>query len=185
MRFEVLHTRAGARTAIAVACAGAIAAGSGCREKPTPPPPADAAPAEPVDRVVRVLRGSAVWYGADWHGKRTASGERFDRHDLTAAHRTLPLGTRVRVTDVASGRKVVVRINDRGPYGPNRRRVIDLSEAAARQLGFAERGSTRVKLEVLEARDPAAAGPADAGVPAGAAARPAGAAARPRIGPMP
>jgi rare lipoprotein A len=99
---------------------------------------------------VRVLRGHAVWYGADWHGKRTASGERFDRADLTAAHRSLPLGTRVRVIDVASRRQVVVRINDRGPYGPDRRRIIDLSEAAARALGLTDRGSARVILEVLE-----------------------------------
>jgi rare lipoprotein A len=108
-----------------------------------------------VDRVVKVLRGSAVWYGAAWHGKKTASGERFNRHDLTAAHRSLPLGSRVRVTNVDSGRAVVVRINDRGPYGPDRRRIIDVSEAAARRLGFARRGSARVKLEVLERIDPA------------------------------
>lgn len=110
--------------------------------------PPDAAP-PPAERVVRVLGGHAIWYGADWHGKKTASGERFNRHALTAAHRSLPLGSRVRVTDLESGRQVVVRINDRGPYGRDRRRIIDLSEAAARLLGFHERGWTRVILEVL------------------------------------
>lgn len=129
-----------------------MAAGSACREEPRPPAPAPAPP--PTERVVRVLRGTAVWYGPGWHGKRTASGERFDRHDLTAAHRTLPLGTRVRVTDLESWRQVIVRVNDRGPYGRDRRRIIDLSEAAARQLGFVDRGSTRVWIEVLAERPP-------------------------------
>lgn len=130
----------------------AAAAASGCGDERRPPPPADAA--VQAERVVRVLRGSAVWYGPGWHGKRTASGERFDRHDLTAAHRSLPLGTRVRVTDLTSGRQVIVRVNDRGPYGRDRSRVIDLSEAAARELGFVDRGSTRVRLEVLAERPP-------------------------------
>ncbi|HWM85291.1 MAG TPA: septal ring lytic transglycosylase RlpA family protein [Kofleriaceae bacterium] len=111
-------------------------------------PPADAAPL-PTERVVLVLGGIAIWYGGDWHGKRTASGERFDKNALTAAHRTLPLGSRVRVTDLESGRQVTVRVNDRGPYGRDRRRTIDLSEAAARQLDMIDRGSTRVRLEVL------------------------------------
>ena len=108
---------------------------------------ADAGP--PPERVVRVLRGIAIYYGGRWHGKRTASGERFDKDALTAAHRSLPFGTRVRVTNQANGRQVIVRINDRGPYGRDRRRIIDLSEAAARELDFLERGSTRVTVEVL------------------------------------
>jgi len=99
---------------------------------------------------VRVFEGKAIWYGGKWHGKKTASGERFDKEALTAAHRSLPFGTRVRVTSVASGRQVVVRINDRGPYGRDRRRIIDVSEAAARALEFGKRGSIRVRLEVLE-----------------------------------
>lgn len=97
-----------------------------------------------------MLRGTAIWYGADWQGKKTASGQPFDRHAFTAAHRTLPLGSRVRVTNLETGSQVVVRINDRGPYGRDRSRIIDLSEAAARQLGFLESGSVRVELEVLE-----------------------------------
>ena len=111
--------------------------------------PPDAAP--PEEQVVRVLRGVAIWYGANWHGKKTASGEPFDRHALTAAHRSLPSGSRVRVTNLANDRAFIVRINDRGPYGRDRTRIIDVSEAAARQLGFLDDGSTRVKVEVLAA----------------------------------
>lgn len=137
----------------AAAAALWIAGSSGCADDRPAPRPAAATPV-PTERVVRVLRGSAVWYGARWHGKRTASGERFDRRKLTAAHRTLPLGTRVRVTDLESWRQVIVRVNDRGPYGRDRSRIIDVSEAAARELGFLERGSTRVWLEVLAERPP-------------------------------
>src|SRR6185295_19871886 len=90
-----------------------------------PPAPVRTGAARPVER------GLATFYGKEQHGGPTASGERFDRHKLTAAHRTLPLGTWVRVTNTRNGRSVEVRINDRGPYG-NRSRIIDLSEAAAR-----------------------------------------------------
>ena len=114
-------------------------------------PAADAGP--PPERVVRVLRGIAIYYGGRWHGRRTASGERFDKEAMTAAHRSLPFGTRVRVTNLANGRQVIVRINDRGPYGRDRRRIIDLSEAAARELDFLERGSTKVTVEVLARPD--------------------------------
>jgi peptidoglycan lytic transglycosylase len=92
--------------------------------------------------------GMASYYGKAHQGKRTASGERFDRHALTAAHRTLPFGSRVKVTNLANGRSVVVRINDRGPFAEGR--VIDLSEAAARELRFVGSGTTRVRLEVLD-----------------------------------
>ena len=88
--------------------------------------------------------GGASWYGPGFHGRRTASGERFNTHDLTAAHRSLPFGTRVRV-DGASGRSVVVRINDRGPF--TRGRVIDLSRAAANAIGMG--GTMRVNLTVV------------------------------------
>ncbi len=111
---------------------------------PDPPPP-------PADRVVKVMNGKAIWYGRDWQGKPTASGERFDKEAMTAAHRSLPFGTRVRVTNLENDRQVEVRINDRGPFGRDRRRVIDVSEAAARQLDFAGHGEIKVKLEVLEA----------------------------------
>jgi rare lipoprotein A len=144
---------AASRAVQAAAAVLLMAVGSACGDD-RPAPPADAGAPVPTERVVRVLRGSAVWYGPRWHGKRTASGERFDRHDLTAAHRSLPLGTRVRVTDLESWRQVIVRVNDRGPYGRDRSRIIDVSEAAARELGFVDRGSTRVWLEVLARRPP-------------------------------
>jgi rare lipoprotein A len=98
--------------------------------------------------VVRVEEGMATWYGREEQGGPTASGERFDMYKLTAAHRTLKLGTRVRVTRLANGRSVEVRINDRGPYG--RGRIIDLSYAAAQKLDMIGDGVARVRLEVLE-----------------------------------
>ncbi len=91
--------------------------------------------------------GTASWYGRNHHGQRTASGEIFDMHGLMAAHRTLPFGTRVRVTNVETGQSVVVRIVDRGPYVDGR--IIDVSYAAARALGMVERGVARVRLELL------------------------------------
>ena len=94
-----------------------------------------------------VETGRASWYGKAHQGKLTASGERFDMHALTAAHRTLPFGTMVRVKDLKSGRSVDVRINDRGPY--RRDRIIDLSYEAARKLGFVSRGTTRVEIKAL------------------------------------
>ena len=98
----------------------------------------------------RVQRGKAVFYGGKWHGRKTASGERFNKHAMTAAHRKLPLGTRVRVTNLANGRSVVLRINDRGPWGKDRSRIIDVSEDAAKKLGFFDDGWARVTIEVLE-----------------------------------
>jgi rare lipoprotein A len=89
--------------------------------------------------------GVASWYGKVFQGRRTASGERYDAHALTAAHRTLPLGSYVRVTAVGSSRSVVVRINDRGPY--TRGRVIDLSYAAAAALDLPRAGTLLVKIE--------------------------------------
>ena len=95
--------------------------------------------------------GLASYYGVAFQGEETASGENFDHHALTAAHRTLPLGSVVRVTNLENGRSVVVRINDRGPYGPNRRKgtIIDVSRGAARRLGFIRDGLARVRLVVL------------------------------------
>jgi rare lipoprotein A len=93
-------------------------------------------------------RGLATFYGDEQHGGPTASGERFDKHKLTAAHRTLPFGARVRVTNTRNRRSVEVRINDRGPYA-GRGRIIDVSEAAARQLGMIDAGVVPVIVEVL------------------------------------
>src|SRR3954447_12972035 len=92
-----------------------------------------------------IQTGAASWYGPGFHGKRTATGERFNTNDLTAAHKTLPFGTKVRVTNERTGRSVVVRINDRGPYAHGR--VIDLSKAAAAAVGIA--GVGQVTLAAL------------------------------------
>ncbi len=101
--------------------------------------------------------GIATWYGKMFHGRRTASGERYDMHAFTAAHRSLPLGACVRVTALASTRSVIVRINDRGPFV--RGRVIDLSYAAAQALGVVSTGNAQVKLErVAVGRQATAAG---------------------------
>lgn len=95
--------------------------------------------------------GLASWYGRRFHGKKTASGEPYDMYAMTAAHPTLPIPSYVRVTALDSGKSVVVRINDRGPF--HSKRVIDLSYTAAHKLGYIKRGSTRVRVESL---DPAA-----------------------------
>ncbi len=92
--------------------------------------------------------GEASWYGAKFHGRLTASGEVYNRNALTAAHATLPFGTRVRVTEIESGRNVVVTINDRFPG--TKGRIIDLSEAAFAQLAPTGRGVIQVRLEVLD-----------------------------------
>jgi len=111
--------------------------------------------------------GVASWYGNEFHGRRTSSGEVFDQNDLTAAHRTLPFGTHVMVTNLANDRSVVVRINDRGPFV--RGRIIDLSYAAARVLGLIGPGTGRVRLEVLGgAESPSPAVPAEVWVQVGA-----------------
>ena len=91
--------------------------------------------------------GTASYYGPGLAGNPTASGEPFDPGALTAAHRTLPFGSRVRVTNAANDRSVIVRINDRGPFA--KRRIIDVSKAAARKLGMIEEGTATVRLELL------------------------------------
>jgi rare lipoprotein A len=89
--------------------------------------------------------GTASWYGSEFHNRRTANGEIFDRHALTAAHPTLPMPSIVRVTNLNNGRTIQVRVNDRGPFKSSR--VIDLSEAAAEELGFRDQGTARVKIQ--------------------------------------
>ena len=89
--------------------------------------------------------GVASWYGRQFHGRKTASGETFDMNAMTAAHRTLPLNCYIRVTNNATGKSVVVKVNDRGPFHGNR--VLDLSYGAAKQLGFTNAGQTKVSIE--------------------------------------
>ena len=92
--------------------------------------------------------GMASYYGGSWHGKKTANGEIFNENSLTAAHKTLPFGTRVKVTNLDNGKSVVVRINNRGPYSKGR--VIDLSKVAFSKIASTSKGVTRVKLEVAK-----------------------------------
>jgi rare lipoprotein A len=108
-------------------------------------PPIAKIPASPEPTITET--GLASWYGSRHHGKRTASGEIFNQDKFTAAHRTLPWGTRVKVTNLANGKSVEVRINDRGPFSQGR--IIDLSRAAARSLGMVEQGITTVRIEWL------------------------------------
>ena len=114
----------------------------GCAATKRPGGPGTAAP-EPTKRIV----GLASWYGQRHQGRPTASGEAYDMNRLTAAHRTLPFGTRLRVTNVENGRSVVVRVNDRGPHVPGR--VLDLSLGAAKALGMVSEGVGRVEVVVL------------------------------------
>jgi rare lipoprotein A len=94
--------------------------------------------------------GTASWYGEDFDGKPTASGEPYDMYDMTAAHLTLPLGSYVRVTNLRNGKAVVVRVNDRGPIVSGR--IIDLSYGAAAALGYDKRGLQRVRLDLVKPR---------------------------------
>jgi rare lipoprotein A len=107
---------------------------------------AQPAPVEAV-KPIRFQTGVASWYGFHWQGRKTASGTRFDTRLLTAAHRSLPLNTMVRVTNLLNGRSVEVLVNDRGPYVGHR--VIDLSEAAAKQLDMVKKGLAPVRIELL------------------------------------
>ena len=116
--------------ALAIGCGGALEEGP------------------PLTRPGDTAVGEASYYGRRFHGRRTANGERFDMNAMTAAHRTLPFGTRLRVTDLSTGKSVVVRSNDRGPFG-SRGRILDLSQGAARRLGIVSRGHARVRLEVV------------------------------------
>jgi rare lipoprotein A (peptidoglycan hydrolase) len=100
------------------------------------------------EMVQQPVIGHASWYGEEFARRPTASGERYDPSKLTGAHRTLPLGSKVRVTNLLNGRSVMVTINDRGPY--MRRREIDLSYGAARALGMVRRGVARVRIELVE-----------------------------------
>jgi rare lipoprotein A len=95
-------------------------------------------------------RGAASWYGKRYHGQKTSSGEVYDMYQMTAAHPTLPIPSYVRVTSVANGKSVVVRINDRGPFHAGR--IIDLSYVAAHKLGYIAAGSTQVEVEAIVAK---------------------------------
>ena len=105
-------------------------------------------PIEVPAKTPTVHVGDASWYGPGFGGKTTASGEVFDETKMTAAHKTLPLGTKAKVTNLKDGKSVQVEINDRGPYAEGR--IIDLSQAAAKALGIIDRGVVKVRVESLE-----------------------------------
>lgn len=123
------------------------------RQPDTSPGIADIASA--IERgIITVQEGVVSWYGAQFHDRPTASGERFDSGAMTMAHPNLPFGTMVRVTNLRNGRSVVVRVNDRGPFVG--KRIADLSQAAASEIGMMKRGVARARIEVLD--DSAVAG---------------------------
>ena len=95
----------------------------------------------------QIWYGNASWYGPYWHGKTTSSGEKFNKNELTAAHKTLPFNTRVKVTNLKNNKSVIVRVNDRGPF--KKGRIIDLSEKAADKIDAKKQGIAYVKVQVL------------------------------------
>ena len=141
---DTVARRTGADTDVA-AVAPAAQRTAKASVKPETPKRHAAAPSKDAAGYSAV--GLASWYGADFHGRRTADGERFDMHSLTAAHRTLPLQCTVRVTNLANHRSLLVRVNDRGPFVGNR--LIDLSAQSAKVLGFYDRGVAKVKVDYV------------------------------------
>jgi rare lipoprotein A len=135
------HRRSVSIPIIAIA---ALAAGCARRAPITPP--------SVPSRILQTQTGLASYYGAEFHGKATASGRPFDMNALVAAHPRFPFGTLVRVTNLANGRSVQVRVEDRGPARQPQAEgvIIDLSQRAAERLGFVRQGRTRVRLDVLE-----------------------------------
>lgn len=117
-------------------------------EEPTPGKPKDDTAAQDLQPAGPAQEGEASWYGEDFEGKATASGEPFDPDDLTAAHRELPLGSKAEVTNLETGESVTVEINDRGPYAKGRE--IDLSKEAAEQLDIVEEGEAEVRIQPVE-----------------------------------
>jgi rare lipoprotein A len=131
---------------VAAACLlAACTLGPDPSARPASPAVHSAEQETPASRTGEV--GVASWYGVPYHGRTTASGETFDMNDLTAAHPSLPFGSRVRVTNLGNGRSLVLEINDRGPFV--KQRIIDVSKRAAKELGLLRDGIARVRVEVL------------------------------------
>lgn len=140
---------------IAVASLGLLAATLANAQQPSPPAAEQSRPAAAIAALAAgpagdATSGTAAWYGRKFAGRKTASGQRFDPHAMTAAHPTLAFGTRTKVTNTSNKRSVVVTINDRGPNTPGR--IIDVTQAAAKKLGFIRAGLTEVTLEVVGTR---------------------------------
>lgn len=150
-------TRAPARPALWIAAA-LLSFSVACAKPPQQPQPPTApppAPERPEPETPAHFSGEVSYYADSLDGQPTANGETFDQQELTAAHRELPFGTRLRVTRPDTGASVVVRVNDRGPYADDR--VLDLTRAAAERLGFVDDGHVHVEVEVLDR--PAGGGP--------------------------
>ncbi len=140
-------------TLVAAAVVALLLLATGClHRRHHPKRPRGGAP----PKIVQNELGIASWYGHPFHGRPTASGEIYNMHDLTAAHRTLPFGTRVRVHDLDNGRDVELRINDRGPFVKGR--IIDLSNAAAKSMQMIGAGTAHVRLEILALPAPGSPG---------------------------
>ena len=149
-----IHDEAGSLAAFASANADTTGSGAIIQPATTTAPEDSSSAADPTSAAIpeaaseeETLEGRASYYGFRFAGKPTANGEAFDPMGMTAAHRTLPFGSRVRVTNTANGRSVVVRINDRGPF--LRGRIIDLSRGAAERIGMIRSGLAEVEVEVL------------------------------------
>src|SRR5882762_11639707 len=146
MRRRLAH---GLALAFLVASLGAAQGPNNSEAKPAPTTSAHNKPEvrKQAGKLSPYQVGTASWYGEYFDGKPTASGETYDMYDMTAAHRTLPLGSYLRVTNLRNGRAVIVRVNDRGPYVDGR--IVDLSYGAAEALQFKEKGLQRVRLDVV------------------------------------
>jgi peptidoglycan lytic transglycosylase len=131
-----------------IACLGAAQGPNISEAKSAPVSSVHAPPVRQQVRKKPYQVGTASWYGSNFEGKETASGEKYHMYDMTAASLTLPLGSHVKVTNLRNGKSVVVRINDRGPIVPGR--IIDLSYGAAQALQFRQRGLQRVRLDLVE-----------------------------------
>ena len=137
----------GSRWAVGFVCIAAAGVGLfGCQSR-QPPATVYNIPRPPPCPPPFTQQGHASYYGDAHHGLTTASGEEFDKTAMTAAHRTLPLGSKIEVENLGNGRKVIVTVNDRGPFV--RGRIVDLSQAAARRLGITKQGVERVKLTAI------------------------------------
>jgi rare lipoprotein A len=139
---------------VLAACVAAIALG-GCTASPrfatrgeTSNSTETKTPRNPSGKILLTLEGVASYYSDEFHGKQTSNGEIYDMNGLTAAHRTFPFGTKVRITNLENSKSVVVRVNDRGPFHEGR--IIDLSLGAAKELDLVKTGTARVRIEVLE-----------------------------------
>ena len=164
-----LHLSADDARALPFAHAGATLAAAAQAVRALGPPAglSAAPPAFPIRVVERLALGEASFYARGFEGRRTASGETYRGVAFTAAHRTLPFGTLLRVTNVRNGRSVIVRVNDRGPFHASR--VVDLSQAAAREIGMFRRGRAKVKVELVKLLDAVTGGDASATARAAAA----------------